>query len=97
MSVCDDKQTMPPPYLDSSLYWTKKKKKKNAERSICILEKRGLENPGRTQRTAGVTLGKCDIVPQIKVNPSKATRFSLLLSVNSLPCARIQAQRPFVV
>lgn len=72
-------------------------KKKNAERSICILEKRGLENPGRTQRTAGVTLGKCDIVPQIKVNPSKATRFSLLLSVNSLPRARIQAQRPFVV
>ena len=44
MSLCDDKQTMPLPYLDSSLYWTKKKRKKE-ERSICILEKRGLEKP----------------------------------------------------
>lgn len=40
---------------------------------------------------------KCDIVPQIKVNRSKATCFSLLLSVNSLSHAHTQAQRPFVV
>lgn len=40
---------------------------------------------------------KCDIVPQIKVSPSKATRFLLLLSVNSLSYAHTQAQRPCAV
>ena len=46
----------------------------------------GWKNPRRTQRTAGCDAWKCDIVPQIKVSPSKATRlFSLLLlSVNNL-------------
>lgn len=57
MSLCDDKQTMPLPYLDSSLYWTKKKEKKE-ERSICILEKRRLEKtPGAHKEPLVVTLG----------------------------------------
>lgn len=38
---------------------------------------------------------KCDIMPQIKVNPSKATYFfSLLLSLNSLPPASTEAHKP---
>lgn len=89
MSLCDDKQTMPLPYLDSSIYWTKKKRKKRGKVHLHFRETLAGKNPRRTQRTAGCDARKCDIVPQIKVSPSKATRlffffFSLLLSVNNL-------------
>lgn len=89
MSLCDDKQTMPLPYLDSSIYWTKKKRKKRGKVHLHFRETLAGKNPRRTQRTAGCDARKCDIVPQIKVSPSKATHlffffFSLLLSVNNL-------------
>lgn len=106
MSLCDDKQTMPLPYLDSSLYWTKKKGKKRGKVHLHFRETLAGKNPRRTQRTAGCDARKCDIVPQIKVSPSKATRLfffffsTLALCEQSLartPPPHTQAQRPFVV
>lgn len=61
-------------------------KKKRWKRPICIFEKCGLEKPPAHTNNCRCDAWKCDIVPQIKVNPSKATRFfpPLSLSVNSL-------------
>lgn len=94
MSLCDDKQTMPLPYLDSSLYWTKKKGKKRGKVHLHFRETLAGKNPRRTQRTAGCDARKCDIVPQIKVSPSKATRLFFFFFSTLALCEQSLARTP---
>lgn len=69
MSVCDDKQTVPLPCLDS-LFIRQKRGKVHLHRKEMWARK-----PQAHTKNCRCDAAKYDIVPQIKVNPSKATCF----------------------
>lgn len=69
MSPCDDKQTVPLPCLDS-LFIRQKRGKVHLHRKEMWARK-----PQAHTKSCRCDAAKYDIVPQIKVNPSKATCF----------------------
>lgn len=92
MSVCDDKQTVPLPCLDS-LFIRQKCGKVYLHRKEMWARK-----PQAHTKNCRCDAAKYDIVPQIKVNPSKATCFfSCSCFLWTVSLSHTQAQRPFVV